>query len=126
MLGDLALKYYGEGYNCSQCIIKAACDKYCIPFDENILNMNLGVYGGFGVGSICCALVGAILALGLIFKNENDLKRKRMELILYFKNEFSCINCCAIKKSCAQNGCCNIIIYKTGEMLEKVIENKNL
>ena len=62
----------------------------------------------------------------LIFKNENDLKRKRMELILYFKNEFSCINCCALKKSCAQNGCCNIIIYKTGEMLEKVIENKNL
>lgn len=122
MLGDLAIQYYRNGYNCSQCIIKAVETKYKISFGEMPLNMTRGVCGGFGIGNICCCLVGAIFSLGALFDDENEIKRLRMQLIMEFKERFRDISCCKLKMNYARNKECDIIIKDTCDMFERLVD----
>lgn len=114
MLKDRAIRFYNSDYNCSQCIIKAANEKYGLNLPDECVKMCIGVNNGLGIGSVCSVLMACVMILSVMFPD--DIKRKRMAMI----NEFVCqngsVNCGKIMKS----NCCDII-ESSCDILEKII-----
>lgn len=105
-LAEAALKYYRNGYNCSQCIIMAYFEIYKRKINPDIINMCGAVNNGFGTGCICSVLVAAIMIFGLIF-DEKKARKKRILLFDRFMQKYNCLNCAAI----SAEKCDDIIIY---------------
>ena len=52
MLKDIAEKYYIQGYNCAESLIRAGNEYYNLNLDENALKMTGAFGGGFHVGDV--------------------------------------------------------------------------
>ncbi|GHU58674.1 hypothetical protein AGMMS49975_25490 [Clostridia bacterium] len=116
---DLAVKYYTQGYNCSACIFHAAAERYGIklPRDEMLTKALCGITAGFGIGSICSVLIGAIFTFGLLF-DENTCKSARIRLLDEFaKNHGGKTSCAVLKR-----GDCKKIIAEIAEYTEQIID----
>jgi len=119
---DKALEYYRQGYNCSQCILEAAKQKYKIPISDQSIKLCNGVCNGFGVGGICSVIVAGIMVLGLLF-DEKTVKRLRLKLITEFQNKFSYINCSQLKESMGKYSC-DKFITEAADLIDKIIEQE--
>lgn len=117
MLKKQAVEYFNEGYNCSQCILKAANDIYRLNLPTECVNMCIGVNNGFGIGGVCSVLVACIMVISIMCPD--DIKFKRIKLLDEFMADNGSINCGEIRKS----NCINII-EDTCDMLEKIINEK--
>ena len=121
MLKERALEFYEMGYNCSQCILLAFSQVYNLPFSEKELSVFCGLNNGFGINEFCSAIVGGILALGLMFEEEVVVELRVIFLTELRKNIKS-FYCGRIKG--AENGCL-AVIAEVCDVLEKIIsENK--
>lgn len=74
-----AFSIYNEGFNCAQAVLSASAEKLHLP--ENIaLKMTSGLAAGIGFkGSVCGAVLGAYLAIGLKYgreKSDDDLAKE--------------------------------------------------
>lgn len=115
---ERALYYHEKGYNCSFVILKAGAEKYGVALPEEAQQSCCAVSSGFGVGSICCALVGAVLLFGLLF-SEEQAKLLRMKLFVLFHDKYETLNCCAIS---AKRQDCIEVIGDIAELTEQLIE----
>lgn len=113
------LEYYYQGYNCSQCILKAAEQKYKIPISKQSLNLCKGICNGFGIGGICSVIVAGIMILGMLL-DEETLKVARLKLINAFQDQYSCVSCSQIKKNIGQNTCENFIV-EAADIIDRII-----
>jgi len=99
-----ALTYFDSGFNCAEAVLQALCaflkdnckSEYgCIP------KIATGFGGGMKTGSVCGAVSGAVMALGLQYGRENlhePQKRDRCsqavsEFMEQFKKEHKTILC---------------------------------
>jgi C_GCAxxG_C_C family probable redox protein len=114
---DIAIKYFRNGYNCAQCILKAVQEKLNLNINNRMIDMLSAVNGGFGVESICCSLVSCVLALGLIF-DKDKAKLTRIRFLSEFNKKYKNLNCPKLKND---NSCENIIIDAL-DILEKIIQ----
>ena len=69
------LEYYQNGYNCSQCLLKAADEKYNLKLSPQVYKSCSAINTGFGVGSICSVLIAGIMLFDIIF-DKADAKRQ--------------------------------------------------
>lgn len=115
-----ALRYYQEGYNCAQCIIKAAAEQYGFELPKESLNCCRGVNNGFGIGGICSALVGAVMVFGLLFEAERA-RLLRLELFLRFHEKHESLNCCSLS-TCNAN--CNALVEDIAQLTEGIIQEE--
>ena len=82
MLKDIALKYFKNGYSCSESIIQACADEgICSP---DLLPCATTFSGGMSSGCICGAVSAAQMVLGYNFGRNNRFKGKEM---LYEKKQ---------------------------------------
>lgn len=98
--GELAKKYFLEGYNCSQSVLLAFCDD--LGFDKSTAEMISAPFGG-GMGrlrEVCGAVSGMFMVLGLsIGENSTDRDNKKQiytsvqKLAEEFKKENGSIIC---------------------------------
>jgi hypothetical protein len=116
---NLALKYYNEGYNCSQCVLKADEEYFHIYVPEECFSMCSAVGNGFGIGVFCCALVAGTLVFGLIF-NEKTATRLRIRLIYDFSLQYDLVNCSQLKDENGGEGC-GLIISSVAELVYNMI-----
>ena len=96
MLSEYAVRFYRNGYNCSQCIIKAAESEYGIRPGSTTLNMLGAVNKGFGIGVMCSVHFACIAVFGALYSYEAVLKGKRLDFLVRFRNEFGSYNCSEI------------------------------
>jgi C_GCAxxG_C_C family probable redox protein len=78
-LGEKAAKYHRDGYNCAQAVLLALYEHmYPEQKDAVIPKIATGFGGGMGrCGSVCGALTGAFMAVGLKYgANEINLQKK--------------------------------------------------
>ena len=120
MLKKYALEYYSEGFNCSQCILKAAEKAYKVKVTNEMIKMCSAVNMGFGIGGMCSTLVGGIMVFGLI-ADENTAKSMRLKLIIEFKEKYGCTECARLQKKAAG---CEKLIADTADMIERIIREK--
>lgn len=121
MLRKKALYYYKNGYNCSQCLLKACEQVYGISVSKQSLKLCSAVNNGFGIGNICSVLVSSIMIFGLMFNN-NTAKKLRMKLLADFSEKHS-LNCTALKKEFNDANCENII-GEIADLTEKIISEE--
>lgn len=115
MLKKRAVKYYKNGYNCSQCILKACADEYNVKIPKECIMMCNGINNGLGVGSVCSVLLACIMFLSI--KEPENIQHKRMLMVDEFAKINGSMNCCKIKKND-----CTLIIENACDILEKIID----
>ena len=117
---EKAVRYYQEGFNCAQCILKAAAEQYGIKLPKESLNCCRGVNNGFGIGGICSALVGAVMVFGLLF-NEERARLMRLQLFLKFHEKHESLNCCSLS---ACNTDCYALVEDIATLTEGIINEE--
>lgn len=97
----VAMEYHEKGFNCAQSVLEAFSDMVGLSREQR-LGVATGLGGGFRTGSICGAISGAVLVLGLLYPHatENDPERKAYtakltkELVRRFTEQFNgLLNC---------------------------------
>lgn len=122
MLGKLALKYYNEGFNCSQCIIKA-CDKfYGLGLENTTYDMLRCVSDGFGICSLCSVFAAGVMVIGLMF-DERKAKGLRIAFLTEAAKAFGGTDCPKVRSYMHGRGGCARVIEAVGNMLEKIISS---
>lgn len=115
-----AIYYYREGYNCSQCLLKACEQTFNIPISKQTYGMCSAVSNGFGIGGMCSVLIAAIMVFGLLF-NESTAKRMRLQLLNRFSAAYSSFNCCDLVKHRGAEKGCEVILGDIADMVESII-----
>ena len=91
------IKYYMNGYSCSESIVKYAIEKGLCP--EDLLSCATPFSAGMSSGCLCGAVAGAQLILGYLFGRGNKLsnevcaRAKAKELVEEFKKRNK-VTCC--------------------------------
>ena len=91
---DKAANYFKQDYNCAQSVLLTMQEYYGIPRNELIPKIATAFGGGIGRrGSLCGALTGAIMAIGLKHGTEKTIggieKEKAYQIALEFYNRFA-------------------------------------
>lgn len=92
---DTAVQLFNSGFNCSQSVLAAFCEKYGMP-QECALKIACGLGGGMRCGEVCGAVSGAILVIGLKhgqnIAGDKETKNKCYSETAKFTDRFKCIN----------------------------------
>lgn len=121
VLGEKASSYFLKGYNCAQSVLLTLFEHWN-GRDELIPKIATGFGGGIGrCGSVCGALAGGVMALGVRFGTNEPSPEKRKEIYR--------LACEFYKRFEKQNGsvlCGELIGYDLSdpEELEKAHEAK--
>lgn len=95
---EVAVKYFLEGYSCSESVVKSAIDKGYVP--KELLSAATPFSGGMGVRCLCGAVAGAMLVIGSIYgKNDNQDGMQARALAKAYNEKFSQkykVNCCKV------------------------------
>lgn len=86
-----------EGFNCSQSVFTAFCDRFGID-EETAKKISAGLGGGVGrQREVCGAVSGAAMVLGCISAatdgGDNESKTKNYELVREFSDRFREVHC---------------------------------
>ena len=115
---EKAADYFKQGYNCAQSVLMTMQEYYGIRKNKLIPKIATAFGGGIGRrGSLCGALTGAIIAIGLKHGTNKTIlieKEKAYEIALKFYNQFA--------KECGSPFCRELIGYDltNPEELEKM------
>lgn len=80
--GDLAKKYFEEGYNCAQAVLLAFCEDFGLE-KETAIMMSAPFGGGIGrLREVCGTFTGMNMVLGL-YEGKYDIKDNQKKTKLY-------------------------------------------
>lgn len=117
-LSDAAIYYYNSGYNCCDCILKAAESLYGLQIPQEEYRAFSGFANGYGVGGMCSALNGAIAVMGMLF-GESEVSNMRLKLLSEFKRKYGGYNCSGVFS--AAGGNCESVIRDAADILERTL-----
>lgn len=85
------------GYNCAQTVLKQFCTDYQLPVEQALL-LASGFGGGMRMGSVCGAVSGGIMAIGLALGftdpvHKADIDCYVLDFIASFKETMGCMDC---------------------------------
>lgn len=128
MLKDVAVKYYLEGYNCAESIIRAGNEYYGLNLHENDMKMTAAFGGGFQIGDVCGALSGAACVISCKYvevkahDQKEELRAITQKLVLSFQKTLGSRLCAQIKPVFhSKEMKCQKTVAKSAEVLEQVI-----
>lgn len=126
LMKKAAQEYYSEGYNCCESIIMSANKKYNLNISNKELKLASCINNGFGVGSLCGSIIGAIMVLGLVFEKKeppehSSISHIRMDFIDEINSRFKTLNCSQICKLPIAKDNCNDIVCIVSEVLDEII-----
>lgn len=85
------LKMFGEGYDCSQIVLRQFCKELHLT-EEEALKIAACFGGGMWHGETCGCVVGSLIALGMKYAtvkpNDKEGKDKLLAIKSKFENEF--------------------------------------
>lgn len=117
---NLAVEYHREGYNCSQCILKAVECKYRVNIPIEVLNSCSAVSNGFGYGGICSALVAGVMVFGIL-GGEDNAKSMRIKMFTRFQEIHESFNCGQLVMEKCQCRNCDTLISEIAEIIENIL-----
>ena len=127
MLKETAIKYYQQGYNCAESIIRAGNEEYSLGLHDRDMNMAAAFGGGFQIGDVCGALSGAACVISSRYVEVkahdcNELRPLTQKLVIAFQNRMGSRLCSAIKPvyHSSELGCQNTVAI-SAEVLEAVL-----
>ncbi|MCD7878448.1 MAG: C-GCAxxG-C-C family protein [Candidatus Gastranaerophilales bacterium] len=96
---EQSVKYFMQGYSCSESIVKAAADKGYIS--QEALAIATAFSGGMGIKCVCGAVAGAAMVIGAMFgRNDKDKDGMKARALVKEFNEIHAqkykVNCCKV------------------------------
>lgn len=129
MLKDLAEKYYKQGYNCAESIIRAGNEYYNLGLDDKACRMTGAFGAGMQVGDICGALAGSTCIVSSKYietkaHDSTDVRPVMLKLVRAFQAQFSSRVCSQIKpKFFSKEVACLNTVTLSAEVLENVLSD---
>ncbi|HHX23727.1 MAG: C-GCAxxG-C-C family (seleno)protein [Tepidanaerobacteraceae bacterium] len=125
-------EYYSKEHdlNCAETILYAANDVYKLGLDKNALKMAAGFGGGMGIDSVCGALTGGIMVLGVLFvkdrAHESDrIKNLEKEFLNRYRDKMGNINCPPLKEKHHNDKVrCLNVIKEAGIILDDIVKRE--
>ncbi len=131
MLVNKIEEYYTEhDLNCAETILNAANDVYKLGLDKNALKMASGFGGGMGIDSVCGALTGGIMVLGVLFVKErahesDRIKTLEKEFFNRYRDKMGDVNCPPLKEKHHKDEIkCLNVIKEAGIILDDIIKRE--
>lgn len=127
---DLAVKYFLQGYSCSESVVQAAIDKGYAP--KELLSVATSFSGGMGIRCLCGAVAGAQIVIGSMYgKNDERDGMQARALAKQFNEKFAAkykVNCCKVLSAGFEfhsperkQHCCNMV-NDSCEILENILK----
>ncbi len=86
--GDLAVARFGKGHSCAQAVFTAFAEQMGMDY-QTAMKLSSGFGGGMGLGSVCGAVTGAIMALGLKYGGvDPKAKERTAKVVREFTDRF--------------------------------------
>ena len=129
MLEDIARKYYKEGYNCAESMIRAGNEYYQLGLHEKDMNMMAPFGGGMQVGDVCGALIGSCAIIGAKYIESKahdfpEIKKLNPTFIRAFQAEFGSRLCAQIKPThYSKELHCQNTVGKAAHILEDILKS---
>jgi C_GCAxxG_C_C family probable redox protein len=134
---EITGKYFKNGYNCAEAVLRSFCDTLNLPINEEALKIASGFGGGVGhAGCMCGALTGATMIISLLTgRTSPDQSREpayqsAAEFHKRFTDEFGAACCRVINlhpfATPEQRRNCLKITGKTAELLQAFLQERNL
>ena len=118
--------------NCAETILYGANKAYNLNLDKNDLKVAAGFGGGMGIEETCGALTGGIMALGVLFVEDNahdsEISDFTEKVFNKYEEEMGSIVCAPLKEQyrTEESGCYKVIL-KAAEIFDEIIQkNKSL
>ena len=132
---EKAVKYFLNGYSCSESVVQAAIDKGYVSND--LLQCASPFSCGMGIRCLCGAVAGAMLVIGAMFgKNQNNDGMQARALSKAFNDKFHekyNVNCCKVLSagfkdfhSSERKQHCTSMVNDSCEILENLLKNSSV
>lgn len=128
---ERAVKYFNEGYSCSESIIKVAIEEGLCP--QEFLPVSTAFSGGMSSGCICGTVSASQMICGYHFGRENSknnevlARNKAKEIVDEFKKRNK-VTCCRILsgglEGAARKERCSKYVADACEILEEIMKVK--
>ncbi len=103
MLKERALRHYEDDCGCAACILLACGEEYGKDISSDCLKSCESFCGGLGVGSLCGALLGSLMAIGIFCE---DISTDKLIFMDKFNSRLGSMLCSKLRTS---DGCGHII-----------------
>ncbi|MDD8048362.1 MAG: C-GCAxxG-C-C family (seleno)protein [Thomasclavelia sp.] len=130
MLKDDAIKYYKEGYNCAESIIRGANDYYDLKLHDHDMKMVAAFGIGLQVGDTCGALNSAACVISSKYietkahDNPRELQKITSTLVKSFEDKMGSRLCPKVRaKYFTPELRCQNTVSHTCDILETVIND---
>ncbi|MGX8834509.1 C-GCAxxG-C-C family (seleno)protein [Amedibacillus sp. YH-ame6] len=128
MLKEVAIKYYKQGYNCSESILRAGNEVYDLGLHDKDMVMCAAFGAGFQIGDVCGALCGAACVISSRYVEMKahdceDLRPLTQKLVIAFQKKLGSRVCTQIKPNFfTPEMRCERTVATGAEVLESVIQ----
>lgn len=129
MLKEVAVKYYRQGYNCSESILRAGNEVYQLGLHDRDMIMSAAFGGGFQIGDVCGALCGAACVISSRYVETKahdceDLRPLTQKLVIAFQKRMGSRQCAQIKPVFHTKELkCENTVAVSAEVLEDVLQH---
>ena len=115
-----AVEYKHQGYNCAEAMVKACNDLHDMRIPSELASP---FGGGMACGDTCGAVVGALMALGLMGCDE----KKAIELLRRFRADHGATDCAVLLRASKDRGeekkaHCDGLVYEMVQAVEELTE----
>ena len=123
--------YFSADMNCAESILRAANIIYSLGIDEHGLRTASGFGGGMGVGHVCGAVSGCIMAAGMLFVRERAHESENLhdftaDFIERVNNHFNSLLCNDIKNLHYHKELgCSQVVYETAELFWNLVSENS-
>ncbi|GAQ25031.1 C-GCAxxG-C-C family (seleno)protein [Tepidanaerobacter syntrophicus] len=132
MLTEKIEKYYSKEFdlNCAEAMVYSANEEYGLNLDKKALKMASGFGGGMGIESVCGALTGGIMVLGVLFTKEKAHESERVktlekEFLSRYKDKMGDILCKPLKEKHHNDEVrCLNVIKEAGVILDDIVKRE--
>lgn len=93
---DTAVQLHTDGCNCCQAVLGSCCESYGLNSDQAF---HLGAFfnAGLRIGSVCGAVTGALMALGMEYGDENNRQcDASLAFLKAFEERFGSLDCAVL------------------------------
>lgn len=132
MLTEKIEKYYSKEFdlNCAETMVYSANEEYGLNLDKRALKMASGFGGGMGIESVCGALTGGIMVLGVLFTKEKAHESERVktlekEFLSRYNDKMGDILCKPLKEKHHNDEVrCLNVIKEAGAILDDIVKRE--
>ena len=130
MLREVAEKYYMQGYNCAEAMLRAGNEYYDLGLHESDMRMVAAFGGGFQIGDVCGALSGAACIVSCKYvetkahDNQDQIRSVTQKLVLTFQKDLGSRHCDQVKPiHYTKEVKCRNTVGLSADVLEKIIND---